>query len=332
MNRLIFILTVWIILISCEKANDDPTTTVADFDTKILDGYFVTSIAFDNQDNAWVGTFKQGLIKYNSSETVVYNSENSIISDTSVIYDITVDSKNNVWIASNGLTKYDGTNFTHFHSANTPIPEGFVNSIAIDSKDNIWFSSSSFRQGGIVKYNGSDWTVYTPDNSDLPANLVRSIAIDANDNVWLALNKSVNDSYLVKISGGDWTTYTSVDLGFESYYFGNIRINSDNKLYGAIDYSLSSKVTNDGPQVFIFNGISVEQLQYDRNSNIKFITVDHKDNIWCGVNGSGYAVYDGEQWTIDNSSFKEESVFTIEQSVDNKIWIGTDDGIYIGNW
>jgi ligand-binding sensor domain-containing protein len=178
MKRIGLLITICISLISCDKSNDiAPEIINTDFKTKILDGYFVKSIAFDKQGNAWIGTFKQGLIKYNSIGATIYNSTNSIISDTSVIYDLVIDSKNNVWIACEGLIKFDGSSFKHYSSSNTPIPEDFVSSIAIDSKDNIWFSSSRFRQGGIVKYDGTDWTVFTPDNSDLPINFVQSLQL-----------------------------------------------------------------------------------------------------------------------------------------------------------
>lgn len=330
MKKISTILSIGFIFISCEKTNDNPEPLQTDFNTQILEGYFIKSIAFDNGGNAWIGTFKQGLIKYNSVETIVYNSDNSIITDTSVIYDIAVDSKNNVWISCDGLIKYDGINFTKYNSESTPIPEDFISSIAIDSKDNIWFSSSRFRQGGIVKYDNTNWTVYTPDNSDLPVNFVSSIAIDENDDIWLALNEIVNDSYLVKISNDTWKTYTSSDLGFTPYYFGNIEINGKNELCGAIDYSLSSTFYNNGPQVFIFNGNSSMQLKFDKESIVKFISIDNQDNIWCGTYG-GYAVYNGQEWITDNSSFKDVSVFAIEQSPDNKIWIGTGSGIYINN-
>lgn len=327
MIRLSFILLIF--LVSCEK-NENPEPIQNNFNSKILDGYFITAIAFDNQGNTWIGTFKQGLIKYNSEELIVYNSKNSIISDAGVIHDIAIDSKNNVWIGSDGLIKYDGVAFTLFNTENTPIPEDYVSSIAIDSKDNIWFSSSRFRQGGIVKYNGSDWTVYTPGNSELPVNFVQSITIDKNDNVWLALNEIVNNAYLAKISDDKWKIYTSDDLGFTPYYFGNIQINSKNQLCGAIDYSLSSTITNDGPQAFIFDGTSAEQLQYDSISNIHFIFVDKMDNIWC-PGSDGFAVFNGQKWTIVNSNFREESVFVIEQSFENKIWVGTENGIYISD-
>ena len=38
-----------------------------------------------------------------------------------------------------------------------------------------------------------------------------------------------------------------------------------------------------------------------------------------------------QKYWEDNESFKEHSVFAIEQALDNKIWIGTGDGIFIYN-
>ena len=327
MKKPFFLLTILIILISCEETNKSSIN----FNEQIVDGYFVKSIAFDKQGNAWIGTFKQGLIKYRADETIVYNSENSIISDASVIYDIAVDSKNNVWIACDGLIKYDGTEFTYFKSTNSPIPEDFIRSIAIDSKDNIWFSSSRFRQGGVVKYDGVEWNVYTPENSELPVNSVQSVTIDKDDNVWLALGEIVNNSYLVKISGDKWTTYTSDDLGFIPYHLGNIQIDSKKRVYGAIDYSLSSVISGDRPHIFMFDGNETEQIKNDSILNVNFITIDNQDNIWCATTFNGYAIYNEQKWTIDNLTFKDAGIFAIEQAPDNRIWIGTNNGIRIGN-
>ena len=328
MKKVMHMLLVWFALVSCEESNEGSGSLQTNFSAHLLNGYFITSIAFDNEGTAWIGTFKQGLIKYNSEGITVYNSENSVISDTSVIHDIAVDSKNNVWIGSEALLKYDGTDFVKFNTENTPMPENYVKAIAIDSKDNVWFSSSRFKRGGVVKFDHSDWTVYTPDNSNLPANLVQSIAIDKDDNVWLALSEVVLDAYLVKISGDNWTTYTNDDLGFEPYYFGNIRVNSQNKLYGAIDYSLSSALANDRTQVFTYDGSSAQQLQYDGALTVKFITIDSENNVWCGTHG-GYAVYNGRTWRVDDSSFEDSGVFAIEQSPDGGIWIGTGNGVYV---
>jgi ligand-binding sensor domain-containing protein len=334
MKRVLTILIVLGSLYSCERSDqtreDSQGSPNTQFNSKVLGGYFVKSIAFDSKGNAWIGTFKQGLIKYNSHETKVFNSSNSIIKSDAVIWDIAVDSKDNVWIGCDGIMEYNGSNFILYNSGNTPIPEDFVYSIAIDSKDNVWFTSCRFHEGGFVRYDGTSWTVFTPDNSLLPVNLVQSIAIDENDNVWLALTEIVTQTYLIKISGSKWTAYTGNELGFEPYYFANIEFDSHNHLCGGIDYSLSSLGVNSGPQVFIFDGKGAEQLSFDNSTRIKSITIDNENNIWCATYG-GYAVYNGVEWIVDNSAFRDAGVFTIEQGRDNKIWIGTGDGIYIND-
>jgi len=304
----------------------NPNTT---FDHKILDGYFVTSIAFDSKGNAWIGTFNKGLIKYNSNETIIYNSSNSLIQEKE-IWDIAVDSKDNVWIGCNGIIKFDGNNFMLYNSQNTSMPEDVVFSIAIDSKDNIWFTSCVFREGGIVKFDGTTWTVFTPDNSNMPDNLVHSIAIDHNDNVWLALGGTVGMASLVRISGNKWTSYSSDDIGFSPYYFGNIDIDSHNEVCASIDYTLSSALYNSGPQAFVFNGSSSLQLKIDSLTNFTSLKVDNEDNIWCNT-GNGFAVYNWDKWIINDSIFNIYGSFTIEQAPDNKIWIGTGDGVFINN-
>jgi ligand-binding sensor domain-containing protein len=332
MRLLTCAVVIMLSLFSCEKPSQyghiTPGNPNSKFNQKILDGYFVTSIAFDSKGNAWIGTFKQGLIMYNSRETIVYNSTNSIIPDNIVIWDIAVDTRDNIWMGCDGLLKFDGTDFILYNSANTPMPEDFVYSLAIDSRDNIWFTSCRFQEGGIVKYNGTGWDVFTPDNSDLPVNMVNSIAIDKRDNVWLALGEKVNQIYFAKISGNNWTTYTEKDIGFSPYSIGNIEINSNNELCASVDYSLSSTWFNSGPQVFVFNGSKSTQLKFDSETKIKHITVDNEDNIWCNTY-SGYAVYNWDKWVVDDSIFKDIGSFTIAQSPENRIWIGTGNGIYL---
>ncbi len=333
MKKIVILLIIATFLVSCEKSSDSQRKKAipdTNFNQKILNGYFVTSIAFDSKGNAWIGTFKQGLIKYNSKETIVYNPSNSLIPANSVMWDIAIDKNDNIWIGCEGIIKYDGVNFTLFNSQNTPIPEDFVYSIDIDSKDNIWFTSCRFREGRIVKFDGNTWNVFTPENSDLPVNMVHSISIDHNDNVWLALGETVTKSYLVKISGDKWTSFTSNEIGFSPYYLGNIEINSRNEVCASIDYSLSSTYFNSGPQAFVFDGKFSLQLKIDSLIKIKSLKVDNLDNIWCNTY-NGFAVYNWDKWTINDEIFNGIGSFTIEQAPDNKIWIGTGNGVYINN-
>lgn len=330
MKYLILSLSVLVMTASCEKSpiTIEDKTPNTEFQTQILDGYFVTAIDFDSEGNAWIGTFKQGLIKYTSSEIHIYNNENSQLPESAVIHDIAVDSKDNVWVGTDGLLKYDGTDFTLFNSDNSSIPENHIPSVAIDSRDNVWFSSSRSGKGGFVMFNGQDWSVYTPENSKLPVHAVQSIAIDRHDDVWLGLGEVVNNSWLVNVSENVWTTYPGLDNGFRPYFIGNIQVNQKNQIVGAIDYSLSSHYTNDRPQAFIYDRHSLQLLQTDGIYNTKFITLDNNENIWFGLYG-GYALKSGAEWIIDKETFSEEGVFAIEQGPDDKIWMGTGNGIFI---
>jgi len=329
MKRLIILICVIAFLSSCEKHTWISEGVNTDFSTKLIDGYFVCSIAFDSHGTAWIGTFKQGLIKYDSGIITVFNSSNSLIPDDEVIYDVRVDSKDNVWIGTTSLIKYDGQRFTSFNSSNSKIPEDYIHSLAIDSKDNIWFTSCRHLMGGLVKFDGKNFTVFTPENSSLPSNFIQSIAIDKNDYVWLALQDKVNNAFLVKISNGNWEIFTSHDLGFSPYWFGNIKCNSKNELCASVDYSLSSLYPNPGPEAFIFNGESSKLLDINDGNGIMGLSIDKNDNIWCYDMSGSFSIYDGYNWSDRNSIFHETGIFTIEQSPDGKIWIGTGNGIYI---
>jgi ligand-binding sensor domain-containing protein len=204
------------------------------------------------------------------------------------------------------------------------MPLDFVKAVAVDPKNNVWFASCNFNTGGIVKYDGTMWTIYTPDNSALPYNLVSNIAIDQSDNVWIAFYNS-----LVKISNNEWKIFSDVELGFSPYYISDIQCNSKNKIIGAIDYSFSSSIAPSRPNLFVFDGKKTTLLSSDDAYSIQNITIDHNDDVWCyGWVGSG--VWIGERFEkIDSSVFGESIVWTIKEDADQRIWFGTDDGIYI---
>ena len=59
--------------------------------------------------------------------------------------------------------------------------------------------------------------------------------------------------------------------------------------------------------------------------------VDREDNIWCACFSGKYAVFNGRNWFVDATTFSKEGVAVIKQAPDNKIWIGTSDGIFIND-
>ena len=333
------ILTLSATLISCENSKDEYDendifeSEELGFSQKILDGYVIQVIDFDSKGNAWIGTLNQGLILYNTKETVVFNSDNSTIPEDFMIWDIVVDKNDNVWIAGDGLMKYDGNKFTLYNSKNTAMPEDAVGSINVDSKNNLWFTSCRFRQGGLVKYNGTEWTVYTPDNSSLPDNLINDIAIDQSDNVWLTVN-----DHLVKFSNDSWKIYNKDDLGLTNYVFAGIQFNNKNLLFGITDNSFNNLAIQPPCELYYFDGKNASLLSNINNitsipGNTK-LTIDHNDNVWCygGIGGKNIGVWSNKNHKlsiINSSEFNGLSVWVIKEDANHKIWFGTEDGIFI---
>ena len=295
---------------------------------KILDGYIVNAIDFDSKGNAWIGTINQGIIRYNEGEIVLYNTDNSIIPNDFIAYDIAIDKNDNVWIGGGeGLLKFDGEEFTLYNSQNTAMPEDLVQKIEVDSKNNIWFASCRFRQGGLVKYDGIEWTAYTPDNSALPDNLINDIAINQQDDIWLTVN-----NFLVKFSDNKWEVYDKDDLGLTNFIFAGIQFNSKNSLIGINDHSFNGSLLQPPCELYNFDGKKAVLLSNIDNLTIipgqTQITIDHNDNIWCI--GLECGTWIGNQWTqFDRSEFGGLSIWAMKEAPNHRIWFGTENGIYI---
>lgn len=338
MKNFLLIVTVSLFLLSCGKNNqdpyskDDPDPLEISTNQTILDSIAAISIVFDSEGTAWIGTLSQGLVKYSLTETKIFDSSNSQLTNDP-IWDITVDSKDNIWIGTNGLVKYDGAQFTTYNTTNSDIPEDIVWSVAVDSNDDIWVASCRSMKGGIAKFDGKLFTAFTPENSALPVNLTHAIAVDSEDNIWVSATETVNETYLIKISGESWTVYDSVDFDQKISWVPDIAINSKNQVCGAIDNSYLS-LRNSYPKVYCFDESNIETYAMEESiwEGFTSIMIDSNDNYWCTF-GIGYAYYDGVKWNRTESEvidgYYQDGYFTIEQAPDGNIWIGKGKGVEI---
>lgn len=152
--------------------------------------------------------------------------------------------------------------------------------------------------------------------------------VGSNDQVWLLAQSSVGNLHLAKILEEDWTLFDSESLGFSPYSISNLDENSQGELIGGIDCSLSSTIAPSRPPLFTFNESEDRQIMFDRPLSVIRIFVDRSDRVWCAGSG-GYALYQNNNWTYDEETFKEISVFAIAQAPDGAVWVGTGDGVYL---
>jgi ligand-binding sensor domain-containing protein len=324
-----------IILLSCIYFSCGKETTSPNFSNvsiqisdHILQSYFVTSIAFDSKENAWIGTFKQGLIKYDGN-TTYYNSKNSTLPDSIVMWDISVDKNDNIWIGSDaGLIKYDKMDFTLYNTSNSPLAEDVVWSIAIDDNNILWFASCRFRQGGLMKFDGENWTLYTPENSELPSNSVRDVIVDNRNNKWVAMSEVVDNGCIIKITGDNWIIFDKEDIGFIPYYFGNLVVDIENNVYASLDYGLSSLWDMTRPNIIKYNDKNWTIINpVDENGEslgyVGKINIDLLGHIWASLHGrEGFvlSVYNGNEWIYNNSDIPIDWISEI--AIDKKTLCG----------
>lgn len=114
----------------------------------------VNAISFDSNNNLWLGSAFDGLIKFDGRNYYQYNT-NKKGTSKHVIYSLGVDDENNVWIGTfdNGLLKYDGENWVQFTTQNSDLLSNSITAIEID-RQQIWLGSTS----GLTKFqeNGGD--------------------------------------------------------------------------------------------------------------------------------------------------------------------------------
>jgi hypothetical protein len=92
----------------------------------------------DNKNGMWF-TSVRGVFKYDGTDILNYNKNNSSIA-SDYIQSVGIDKKDNKWFGlSNGVSKFDGTNWINLTYPDFFIPD--IREIAIDSKGNKWFAS-----------------------------------------------------------------------------------------------------------------------------------------------------------------------------------------------
>lgn len=149
---------------------------------------YVKALAFDNNNQLWIGTTRGIRILYNSAnfftETTPRVNEIVILEDgipqellaNQVIMDIEVDGSNNKWVATgtSGVFYFspDGQNtIYHFTTDNSPLPSNTINDISIDPQTGkVYFATIR----GLVSFNsGGSKTEDVLDNAFVYPNPVR---------------------------------------------------------------------------------------------------------------------------------------------------------------
>lgn len=181
----------------------------------------VRSLAFDNNNNLWVGTLG-GLAVYNGVDWIEHNSSNSIINNQ--VNAIAFDDDNTAYVGTiDGLFKF---NSDWSLVLDTSSFEPFINVTSLA------FSGDSLCIGtmnGGFGYFYNDLTTWENTTSGLIDNTMFDFAVDANNNKWLA---TPFGGLTVHLMNGSWLTYNNGFYeGWPSNSLKSTYIDNDNLLW-----------------------------------------------------------------------------------------------------
>ncbi len=165
-----------------------------------LNNDFVTAVAVDSNNAAWIGTFEDGLFVFDGANWQNFTPGNSGLSDqfvTSIAFGLDDAAWIGVW--GDGVDRFDGKTWTNFDPFSTGTPSGCSNLLQMPPENlglissfvwvlgvnpvngDVWFQNDDdgFCQlNGITVFDGQDWRTYTTGNSALPNPRVVDVGFD----------------------------------------------------------------------------------------------------------------------------------------------------------
>ena len=255
-----------------------------------LPSRIVRVIAFDDDNNKYFATesfvsfgttYLAKVVRFDDLNwTTIWDPKDTIPPGPySYIWDIVVENKNKIWIATEGglVLSENGINRI-YTKENSELPTNILSCLAWDRQQNLWIGTWN---AGIVKYDKNTFFKFNASNSNLSSNTILCVSIDNLNDKWFGTRNS-----LVKISTtGEISNYSSNEIGYNVENITSIDFDTNNYVWFVTAYHLSK-----------FDHIQFydEPLtKYSPNGSMK---IDSQDNIWLGCSW-GLALFDGENWT-----------------------------------
>jgi ligand-binding sensor domain-containing protein/two-component sensor histidine kinase len=335
----------------------------------------IFSLSADKENNLWVGTFRGGLLRFNSERNKFDNYRRNDASADSingnVIRGLFCDKKGNLWAGTiqrgicmiksddikNGVFRF---NKQMFDSTNSNAPgNATIYDISEDSKGNIFFSSSN----NVYQYNPeeSEFTrIVLSANSKMSSENVAMIC-DASNCIWVSSYE--NGLYKIAKNDNDFINISETSNGalienVKSFYYDTVRrniligsssglflfdersklaeqvelknkdlsvnaIGKDN--YGSLILGTDKgllKILNSGEEVFLLKNVNVSKIIFI-GSDIAAGTMNGLYLINTITNDTiGYRNITG-----DKNSLSDNAIISLYKDNENNLWAGTYAGL-----
>ncbi|MCK4412315.1 MAG: hypothetical protein KAY32_02100 [Candidatus Eisenbacteria sp.] len=279
--------------------------------TTYTDASYVSGIAAQGTD-LWAGT-SGGVLQWDLlSETYVKYTASEGLADQNV-KDVLIDQGGDLWFGTmEGVQCFDGSTWTTYTTANSPLPHNTVYALTQDLDGAMWFGTAF----GCAKFDGVDWEVFTDLGGGATNVAVRGIDVDSQNQIWTANNPDDwgDPGGVSMYDGSTWTRYDP-DPGSIGQYFLCLAVDGDDRVW-------AGSWTN---WVFMYDGGT--WTHYDSGNSgllgkqIESFGIEAGTIVWIGNHAAyptpttgGVTRFDGSTWTSytpGNSGLPDTFVYSI---------------------
>ncbi|MCB0658023.1 MAG: helix-turn-helix domain-containing protein [Saprospiraceae bacterium] len=278
------------------------------FTGKALAKMPVQSIEKDDRGNVWIGTYLDGIYRYNGTKLYQYTEADGLGNRS--VQTILKDHSGNIWFGTKaGFELFHGDLFSHW-TANEGLLQNDV--IAIEQgKQQMWFGT----EDGFTGYDGQFFEQYGT-MTGLPNRIVFSILEDSRGNIWLGTNTGP-----VLFDGNEYITFPQMEqspvLNIMEDRSGNIWLGGEGVTKFTYGVGNQNTFTHYGEK----QGLS--------NKEVKCIAEDSSGNYWIGTD-SGLNRFNPNNGQFTHYSREQGLTNTYITSLyvneKNQLWIGTFGG------
>lgn len=181
---------------TAQKQAIKPLAIVGDKDGfAIADCNTVLQDTIDGRPFLWIGTWNNGLYRYDLSNKTIIRYDKRIGLPSDKIVNMGRDGGQSIWLGLDGhglLQVLDKRNF-HWRQfvqqkESGGMPSNKVIAFSPHARDTLWFSTGASGLSAITQQNNKVFIQYYGDNNDFPYNYVNDIKLDPQGRLWLRSN------------------------------------------------------------------------------------------------------------------------------------------------
>lgn len=293
-------------------------------------------IKIKNSSELLIATEGNGLLKYNmdNAETEQYYQDNSLLK-SNLVWDVFHDSEGIIWVATNnGVNFYNAKTrkLTSKITIDNTIGNEIIKCVYEDKSGIIWVGTE---ERGLYKFNSltniNHYQYNANVSTSLSSNKVNSIYEDSSGIIWIGTQSGVDK-------------FDKQKQFFRHYQFWPNRKNTINSnmvwsiFHDYDNHSILYVGTDKGLNIF---DETIDQVSHitpefldktaQKNESVYSIYKDHANKVLIGTDGGVFQI---EKTTLKPlggvlNKVNRNRTYTIAEDSDNKLWLGTKEGLVI---